>query len=61
MTRRDYILIAAAIRKAIFDGKEKGYIPDSETLEVVYSIGAALRENNMRFDAQRFYIACGIQ
>ena len=60
MTRKDYILIAAALRRA-----KPSYIDglDSPSLEVgwarsVESIADALTLDNPRLDRGRFYAAC---
>lgn len=56
MTRKDYILIAAALKQA-YD-----HMPDScvHNMYVDY-IADALAQDNPRFDRARFLAACGVQ
>ena len=61
MTRKDYILIAEAIRRARADTKEncpeygKGLRLASQYL------AAQLARDNNRFDCERFIKACGVE
>lgn len=51
MTRKDYVLIAAAIARAEFDARQ----------EVAHYVAKALAEDNPRFDSARFLKACAIE
>lgn len=52
MTRKDYVLIAAAI---------KGVGPDSDTASnIAHTLAAALAQDNPRFDRRRFLVAAGV-
>ena len=51
MTRKDYVLIAEAIKRA--GG------PDANAYEVAHYIAFALRRDNPRFERARFMEACG--
>lgn len=55
MTRKDYVLIAAAIRAAD-DG-----MCHITIRHLANELAAALAEDNPRFDRERFLIACGVQ
>lgn len=55
MTRKDYILIAEAIRNV---RKNKG-TDESTLLAVVWTIANQMQLENMRFDPSRFVKACG--
>ena len=63
MTRKDYILIAAAIRTALEDiireANRGVLLPQFETL--ADAIAKALASDNPRFDRERFLKACGVQ
>lgn len=55
MTRKDYILLAQAIKVAVVN-------PDNDlrtTRAVAYAIANNLQLDNMRFDAEKFIKACG--
>jgi len=56
MTRKDYILIAAAIKGA---NAAPGYTERNSF--VAYAIADALATDNARFDRERFLKACGVQ
>lgn len=61
MTRKDYILIAKAIRDASEETRAV-FGPDAHevgTRKVADYIADALAQDNPRFDAQRFLTACG--
>lgn len=60
MTRRDYVLIARALKDAQPNPAE--YIgPEGRAwLAAVYSVSWALAKDNARFDANRFHEACGV-
>jgi len=54
MTRKDYEIIAAAIKNAAMRAGN-----DSETVDtIVYEIAHQLALDNPRFDADRFAAAC---
>lgn len=56
MTRKDYVLIAAAIKSQL------GFVPHERDLTieaVAKAIAAALAQDNPRFDRERFMKACG--
>ena len=72
MTRKDYILIAAALKgvHAYIDSREAGThqrLPDDRTdlHDGVYlaaeHVADALARDNPRFDFSRFMTACGVQ
>ena len=52
MTRKDYIIIAEAIKKAEQESQSK--------TTVAYVLADALQKDNNRFDRARFLIACGV-
>lgn len=56
MTRKDYVLIAEAIRR---ENDAPGYAEKNRG--VVYAIAAALASENPRFDRARFLKACGLE
>jgi hypothetical protein len=64
MTRKDYILIAAAIRETLLPEPETGIAPPDwqvfATRRVVWRLGEQLRQDNPRFDRTRFMAACGL-
>jgi hypothetical protein len=68
MTRKDYVLIAAALKDARPIPKHELYALDhNERLcadtyrNVARSIADALAKDNPRFDRERFLTACGVQ
>jgi hypothetical protein len=64
MTRKDYILIADAIRETLATDPEFGLVwPDRERAAVglvAHRIAHQLRRDNPRFDMDRFIDACGL-
>lgn len=52
MTRKDYILIADAIKSSTLDERHRE--------KVVYTLAYVLRNDNERFDYDKFVTACGI-
>ena len=64
MTRKDYILIAAAIRETLLPEPETGIAPPDwqvfATHRVALRLADQLRQDNPRFDRTRFMAACGI-
>lgn len=63
VTKKDYILIAAALKdsKPHFDWDEAHTEELTEVWRaVVYSIGGALASDNHKFDRRRFIIAAGV-
>lgn len=61
MTRKDYVLIAEAIKRA-HDG-DVGNLPRDNVrtgaFEAAHAIACALRRDNPRFERARFMAACG--
>jgi hypothetical protein len=58
MTRRDYVLIAAALKAAQDDEVKAGHpVYDTAT----YKLADVLARENPRFDRERFLKACGVQ
>ncbi len=55
MTRKDYELIAAAVRRVIICTRAEADIID----EAAYELACALGADNPRFDRERFLFACG--
>lgn len=51
MTRKDYVLLAKHIRMML-DANAR--------LSASVAVAAALAEDNPRFDANRFFVACGV-
>lgn len=65
MTRKDYKLIAEGIREEVMyiEFNEKLLRPDiqmSGIRRVVVSLCASLRNDNPRFDSNKFMQACGL-
>jgi len=58
MTRKDYILIAAAIQSAMIQGYSGA---EWARQCVAHNIALALANDNPRFDRERFLKACGVQ
>lgn len=58
MTRKDYILLAAAIRACRFDGMD----PVRAAIHADYAnrVSDALAQDNPRFDRGRFLAAAGV-
>lgn len=56
MTRKDYELIAAAIKTQV-----AGHERDLATKVVAEAIAQALQRDNPRFDRARFLKACGFE
>ena len=54
MTRKDYVLIAAALKAS-----RDRWVFAQTWLDAVHSVANALMEDNARFDRERFLIACG--
>jgi hypothetical protein len=61
MTRKDYILLAAAVRR-VRDGYGTNWNPNlfRAVDDIAISLGAALLRDNPRFDRVRFLTACGV-
>lgn len=61
MTRKDFVLIAAAFKSAMETEHHTGgrHIPGID-LSARY-IATALAQSNQRFDRERFLKACGVQ
>ena len=63
MTRKDYILIADAIRAALIDGKTGIALPDREATGVhiaALRLADKLGGDNARFDRAVFLKACSL-
>jgi hypothetical protein len=64
MTRKDYILIADAIRETLATDPEFGIDwPERERTAIgllAHQIAHRLRQDNPRFDRVRFMAACGL-
>lgn len=56
MTKKDYVLIAAAIKAA---SNAPGY-PQRNAF-VAFALADALQRDNPRFDRAKFLAACGVQ
>jgi hypothetical protein len=65
MTRKDYVLIAAALKEAAEQVPNTGLIGQTyETLghyTAARVLAHALAKDNPRFDRERFLTACGMQ
>ena len=61
MTRKDFELIAAALKAArtIYPVERADALQQSE--DDAFAIANALAQDNLRFDRSRFLIACGVQ
>lgn len=59
MTRKDYVLLAAALRNA--QPPEPEPIERAAWLRTVYSVADALMRDNPRFDPVRFHKAAGLE
>jgi hypothetical protein len=60
MTRKDYVLIAAALREShIYDEHEATAL--NQHAFTARCLSAALAKDNPRFDRERFLTACGVQ
>ena len=55
MTRKDYVLIASALKA----NRDK-WVVTPTWLDAVYSVADALKADNARFDRARFLAACGV-
>ncbi|HLE06457.1 MAG TPA: hypothetical protein VI790_03825 [Candidatus Nanoarchaeia archaeon] len=56
MTKKDYVLIANAIKSA----KERPDYPKTDKLEIAVSyLAVDLQDDNLRFDRIKFIEACG--
>ena len=58
MSKKDYVLIAAALRESCDDTAP--YAAQRQWRADVTSIQIALAADNPRFDCERFLIACGV-
>lgn len=61
MTRKDYVLIAKAVRYA-FDGMDtpKNAAYWDGVAQVAQCLSDSLKQDNKRFEADRFLKACGV-
>ena len=64
MTRKDYVMIADAIRETLLPECETGIAPPDwqvfATRRVALRLADQLRQDNPRFDRTRFMAACGL-
>ena len=64
MTRKDYVMIAEAIRGTLLPDFETGIAPPereaSATLRVALRLADALAADNPRFDRHQFLQACSL-
>jgi hypothetical protein len=65
VTRRDYVLIADALRNAKPATlhtvvRHSDHIAHTAWLASCYGIAHAIRRTNPKFDADRFLLACGV-
>lgn len=58
MTRKDYVAIAAAIRREVEQWPEHG-THWNMARAIADSVAAAMKADNPRFDRERFLSACG--
>lgn len=58
MTRKDYILIASALREARLSDDEATQETDEQWTRVVNRVARALANDNPSFDRARFVAAC---
>lgn len=65
MTRKDYVLIAQAIKwehdTPGIDGERERAIVERAQFNMASTIANALRTDNPRFDRERFMQACGFE
>ena len=55
MTRKDYVLIADAIKENIlYDPSNKNDVSDVDLKGLIYSLCWRLKGDNMRFNSERF-------
>lgn len=62
MTRKDYVLIAQAIKRTreLIEGNPSHNITGSEAMDFITGyFGGRLEQDNPRFDYERFRLACG--
>ena len=61
MTRKDYEIIAEGIRLTRSKADFQGTAGDEETIQqVARTLAQLLKFNNVRFDEDRFLVACGV-
>ena len=60
MTRKDYILIAKAIKDAATGYPEARPDAVQQSEDIAFGIAEALAGDNSRFDRDRFLRACGV-
>lgn len=63
MTRKDYELIAAALRSSRatnYTGSENRALYNNGVDNAAHNIARALQRDNPRFDRERFLVACGV-
>lgn len=59
MTKKDYIVVAAALREQL---PRRAWLNKWQQYEAVCSsLAAAFLKDNPRFDRERFMVACGIE
>jgi hypothetical protein len=59
MTRKDYVLIAAALKQSFSPIYQTS--GGAQWEQCVYDISDVLEKDNSRFDRNRFLIACGLE
>ena len=60
MTRKDYVLIAEAMREARLWIADQTPNAVAAWMIAVKALATALHRDNPRFDRERFYAACGL-
>jgi len=63
MTRKDYVLLATALRNArpgFYHDVTQASPAQTVWLASAYSVADALTKDNPRFDSDRFLTACGV-
>ena len=63
MSKKDYELIAQVIKRAVYQARSReGQEVIEATIEcIAYDFAEALKNENTRFDSEKFYIACGMK
>ncbi len=61
MTRKDYILLAQAIKNSVHNcSNQDQELSETQITEIVSTFCFMLRQDNSRFDDSKFTRACGI-
>lgn len=61
MTKKDYILIAKAVKEARDDVQNAPHNEKYIVSTVAFALARELEKDNSRFDRQKFIEACGIE